>query len=596
MAGIATTMSITDKMLGPLQRINAQLSTMKSSFDKVDTASEAAFSVEDVEAMRNSVVQMINDVNQVADQMNEVDNNINKATSSGGGLEGMLKRVLTVAGAIAAVRFTANFVKDTLELASAQNQVETQLSVVLKNMGAEANALDLLREKASALQQTSLYGDEAYLAGAAELSTYMKDAQAVSVLMGTLSNYATGMSGGGKVDINGMTDYATQLGKVLIGSYDGIKKKGFELSDAQKEIIENGTDMQKALVIDEVISEGWDGLAESMANTPYGKIEQMANAWGDIKENVGNQLYPAVSELFDSIQSNMPGIIAFLNGVVYVLNSIIGKVSSLIGQMNSGVQGASENWQKLTGTIASVTGVFNTAFAFIHNGVLGTANGVIDIVVTVWNVVATIVNFFTNLFTDFVGSIGRLFVGLGDTVLAVLEAIANAIDWVFGSNLGDTVSGWRSDLNAWSDETFGKGEETMKKLNAADYHIGERTAYSDALMSGYEWGEGLANAMGQAFEDAANDAGAWGGMLGDVSDTASNTASLAGASEATLAYLKDIAEREAINKFTTAEVKVELGGVSNTVNSNMDTDGFVDYLAKTTSEALAVTAAKSSMA
>lgn len=74
---------------------------------------------------------------------------------------------------------------------------------------------------------------------------------------------------------------------------------------------------------------------------------------------------------------------------------------------------------------------------------------------------------------------------------------------------------------------------------------------------------------------------------------ADNTSALASASEGTLKYLKDIAEREAINRFTTAEVKVELGGVSNTINNTADMDGFVSLLAAKTEEALSITAAKS---
>ena len=77
---------------------------------------------------------------------------------------------------------------------------------------------------------------------------------------------------------------------------------------------------------------------------------------------------------------------------------------------------------------------------------------------------------------------------------------------------------------------------------------------------------------------------------GDIAD---NTSALASASEGTLKYLKDIAEREAVNRFTTAEVKVELGGVSNTINNTTDMDGFVNLLAAKTEEALSITAAKS---
>lgn len=45
-----------------------------------------------------------------------------------------------------------------------------------------------------------------------------------------------------------------------------------------------------------------------------------------------------------------------------------------------------------------------------------------------------------------------------------------------------------------------------------------------------------------------------------------------------LKYMKDAAERDYINRFTTAEVKIDVGGISNTVNEAQDLDGMVDYL------------------
>lgn len=52
--------------------------------------------------------------------------------------------------------------------------------------------------------------------------------------MGTLANYAAGM-GGPSVDQSQMVEYATQPNLGIDGTYDGLKKKGFELSEAQLE-------------------------------------------------------------------------------------------------------------------------------------------------------------------------------------------------------------------------------------------------------------------------------------------------------------------------------------------------------------------------
>lgn len=82
-------------------------------------------------------------------------------------------------------------------------------------------------------------------------------------------------------------------------------------------------------------------------------------------------------------------------------------------------------------------------------------------------------------------------------------------------------------------------------------------------------------------------------MAYDMANTASNTAKLANSmdmSNEELKYMRDLAEREAINKFTTAEIKVDMGGVVNQVNQDTDLDGMVAYLEDTLYETMVVTA------
>jgi hypothetical protein len=49
--------------------------------------------------------------------------------------------------------------------------------------------------------------------------------------------------------------------------------------------------------------------------------------------------------------------------------------------------------------------------------------------------------------------------------------------------------------------------------------------------------------------------------------------------------MRDLAEMETVNRYTTAEVRVEVGGITNNVNSNMDLDGVVEYMVEKVSEA-----------
>ena len=82
------------------------------------------------------------------------------------------------------------------------------------------------------------------------------------------------------------------------------------------------------------------------------------------------------------------------------------------------------------------------------------------------------------------------------------------------------------------------------------------------------------------------DDGPLGGIGNDTSNIANNTKNTAEISEENLKYLRDIAERDAINRFTTAEITIDLSGMTNTVNSGMDLDGMIDYIVDGTQAAI----------
>jgi hypothetical protein len=260
---------------------------------------------------------------------------------------------------------------------------------------------------------------------------------------------------------------------------------------------------------------------------------------------------------------------------------------------------------KFAGTSVSATGiicgVFMVAAAFIGNLFVTLINFVIDIFVVLWNFIAAFANFFANVFTDPVGAIARLFFDLVDTILSLLQSLASAIDTIFGSNLSGAVSGWRDSLGSWVDSTFGQGEEIMAKVNAEDYHL-DRFEYSSAWDAGYSFGEGIdesienfdpSSLFGTTDIPTADDyasafTGGTSGIGDDVSDIAGNTGSIADSMDITdeeLEYLRDIAEQEAINRFTTAEIKIDQTNHNN-VSSGMDLDGVVSGLTDAVNEAV----------
>lgn len=255
---------------------------------------------------------------------------------------------------------------------------------------------------------------------------------------------------------------------------------------------------------------------------------------------------------------------------------------------------------KFAGTSVSATGIICSAFmaalAFIGNIFIALWNVAAEVFVLIYNLVATVANFIGNVFNDPVGAVCRLFFDLADTVLGVLQALASAIDAIFGSNLAGAVQGWRDSLGGWVDETFGKGTEVMAKMSADDLKL-DRFEYGAAFDLGYNFGEGIDSKVSGLFDGSAMDSmGAFDigntldGIYGNTGDTAGNTAAMSDALDITeedLSYLRDIAEREAINRFTTAEIHVEQHN-ENHISKDADLDGIMDAWANDFAEKLDV--------
>lgn len=263
------------------------------------------------------------------------------------------------------------------------------------------------------------------------------------------------------------------------------------------------------------------------------------------------------------------------------------------------------------GTSVSATGLicgaFATALAFIGNLFIGTANTIIGIGVTLWNAIANFVNAFALVFNNPVAGIEAIFLSLFNFIVEVIESAARMIDAVFGSSLADAVAGFQNKVQAKVDAviTENGGSEILKTVEMSDYQF-NRFNYGDAWNSGYNFGQGiddkisnfsLSDIFGKTdipnpddyisgFSDAIANSGA-GGNLDSIADDTSAIKDSVDITDEDLKYLRDIAEQEAINRFTTAEIKLDMTN-NNNVSSNADLDGIVDGMTTKVLEALEI--------
>lgn len=278
-----------------------------------------------------------------------------------------------------------------------------------------------------------------------------------------------------------------------------------------------------------------------------------------------------------------------LTWILLIIIAVIAAIYMIVAAIN-----------KLTGSTISATGIIcgavAVAGAFVLNCAIGVLNAIIQALWTIFvapflGIVEWILNVCNGGFNSFgdavanlIGQIIGWFLNLGKVVTTIIDAIFGT-DWTSGlESLQSAVTSWGKNENAI---TLDKNAPTI------DY----RATYSGAWDAGYDFGQGIDDKIGGMFDASGLDSmGAFDlsntldGIYGNTGDTAANTAATADAldiAEEDLAYLRDIAEREAINRFTTAEIKVEQHN-ENHISKDADLDGIMDAWANDFAEKLEV--------
>ncbi len=263
-----------------------------------------------------------------------------------------------------------------------------------------------------------------------------------------------------------------------------------------------------------------------------------------------------------------------------------------------------------TGMIA---GAFMTVLAFIGNLFVGVINFVIQMGVVLWNNILTFAEFFANIFNDPIGSIVRLFGGMADSILGILEGIASAIDAVFGSNLAEAVNGWRGGLKGLVKDLVGEAEIKFDRKDANALKL-DRFEYGEAFDLGDKFGRNIEDKfdIGNLFDSigkvpygppelptnimdnlnnnkVGNSEGGGGlgspGNLGDLgksitgaNDHLKNIDDKMDVSNEHLEMMRDLAEQESVQNFVTLTptVQVTTGDIKeeadiNTIISRIET-------------------------
>ena len=268
--------------------------------------------------------------------------------------------------------------------------------------------------------------------------------------------------------------------------------------------------------------------------------------------------------------------------------------------------------------IAKLTGVANSGFGVICGGVnvviqffknLGLT--VANIALGIGNAIAALASNMMTAFHNAICSVQSWFYNLLSTALSVIAGICEALNKLpFVEFDYSGITSAADDYAAKAAEAAGNKEDYKSISDAFNDGFNTFDTFqdgwaSDAFNAGASWGDGVADAVSNFslsdlfggtdipnvddYTSGFDDAIASSGMGDNLGDIAGDTGSIKDAMDITeedLKYLRDIAEQEAINRYTTAEIKVDMSGMQNTVNSGDDIDGFMTKLTDSVNEAV----------
>lgn len=286
-------------------------------------------------------------------------------------------------------------------------------------------------------------------------------------------------------------------------------------------------------------------------------------------------------------------IIMLLIALIAIIFAVCNAIAKMTGVANSG--------------FGVITGGVNVVIQFFRNLGLTVAN----IALGIGNAIAALASNMMTAFHNAICSVQSWFYNLLSTALSVIEGICSALNKLpFVEFDYSGISSAADDYAAKASEAAGNKEDYQSIGDAFNEGFTTFDAFqdgwaSDAFNAGAAWGDGIADKVsnfslsdvfGQTdipnvgdytsgFNDAIANSGVGDG-IGNIDDNTGKIKDSLDITEEDLKYLRDIAEQEAINRFTTAEINVDMSGMQNTVNSGDDIDGFMTKLTDSVNEAV----------
>ena len=243
-------------------------------------------------------------------------------------------------------------VKTLTEAYAIQEEAELKLTTIMRQrMAATDDEVESIKRLASEQQKIGVVGDEVQLAGAQQVATFLKSKESIEALLPAMNNLAV-QQNGLNVTSDDMVSIGNMVGKVMQGQTGALRRVGISFTEAQEKSMKYGNELDRAKALAQVITDNVGNMNAVLAKTDAGKTKQMANAFGDVQEELG--------KVFAKYEPIMQGL-----SQIGIITISVGQVGSAFLMLGKSIGAASLAQKAFTSAQASFAAMGNLVTASV---------------------------------------------------------------------------------------------------------------------------------------------------------------------------------------------------------------------------------------
>ncbi len=210
-----------------------------------------------------------------------------------------------------------------------EEQVVAKLTHVLRtSVGASDDQIEALKNQAVGLQNIGVVSDTTTMALQAQLGTFQLQADTIAMMTPAILDMVVAEKG-----INATTEdmisFGNAFGMAMEGNYAALTRRGFKIDENTKQIIEHGTETEKAAAIVEYLNSVYAGMNEQMRKTSAGGFAMLKNAVGDLQETLGEAAAPLFLDTVQKLTGMVQNFMEWFRQLSPETKEFIGKMALL---------------------------------------------------------------------------------------------------------------------------------------------------------------------------------------------------------------------------------------------------------------------------